>query len=395
MSSTPTGKRSHFYDACINKKLGFIEHYHPSMDNPNWCDRMEAEFRAQLTAQAYVHEIEANFGTQDTGVFPKDKLDASRQFEYYAYNELTYEQKRQVESDGLTPTMYLYDNLYKPTFNPFRTMGVDWDKYGASSSILILEYNVIKEKFQVIKRVELARADYSYDNAVNTIIQLNDIYNPAFIYCDAGSGEYQIERLHIYGEEHPASGLKNKVKRWQFSQALEMIDPITGEAEKKPMKQFMVNQLTLAFERDRMMLSPFDEVLYTQLINYEVEKFGADGKPIFTSKDEHFIDALGLAYLAMVLEFKALTGTIKDREVSTKMSFSTKIPGQSGINKMFNQIQNSYVTSNGIPTKPQSDDLRGDRQTWHKVSQGYRSSSSRSNSSWGRRTGGGGGRSMW
>ena len=31
---------------------------------------------------------------------------------------------------------------------------------------------------------------------------------PAFIYVDAGSGEYQYERLHIYGDEHPESGLK-------------------------------------------------------------------------------------------------------------------------------------------------------------------------------------------
>lgn len=243
--------------------------------------------------------------------------------------------------------------------------------------------------------MELARAEYSYDNAVNTIVELNEIYKPAFIYCDAGSGEYQIEALHIYGDKNPASGLKNKVKRWQFSQAIEMIDPITGEKEKKPMKQFMVNQLTLAFERDRMMLSPLDEVLYTQMLNYEVEKFGADGKPIYTSKDEHFIDALGLAYLAMVLEFKELTGTIKDMEVASKMSFSTKIPGQAGINKMFNQIQSSY-TSNGIPLKPQSDDLRGDRQSWYKVSQNYRSGSGSSrSSSWGKRGGGGGGRSMW
>ena len=259
-----------------------------------------------------------------------------------------------------------------------------------------MEFNVIRQKFQVIKRVELARAEYSYDNAVQTIIDLNEIYHPAFIYCDAGSGEYQIEALHIYGDKHPETSLKTKVKRWQFSQALEMMDPITGEVEKKPMKQFMVNQLTLAFERDRMILSPMDEVLYTQLVNYEVEKFtGNNNTPVYTSKDEHYIDALGLAYLAMVLEFKEITKTIKDREVATKMSFSSRIPGQAGLNKMFNEIQSSY-SSNGIPLKPPSDDLRGDRQTWHKVSQNYRSGSSRSNTvSWGRRTGGGGGRSMW
>ena len=242
--------------------------------------------------------------------------------------------------------------------------------------------------------MELARAEYSYDNAVQTIIDLNEIYRPAFIYCDAGSGEYQIEALHIHGDKHPHTGLKNKVKRWQFSQTIDMLDPITGEMSKYPMKNFMVNQLTLSFERDRMMLSPLDDVFYTQLVNYEVERFGNDNKPIFTSKDEHYIDALGLAHLAMVLEFKELTGTIKDREVSTKMSFSSRIPGQAGLNKMFNDIQSSY-SSNGIPLKPPSDDLRGDRQSWHKVSQSYRSSSSRRTSSWGNRTGGGGGRSMW
>lgn len=59
----------------------------------------------------------------------------------------------------------------------------------------------------------MPRSEYSYDAAVNLIIELNEIYNPSYIYCDAGSGEYQIERLHIYGDEHPQTGLKNKVKR--------------------------------------------------------------------------------------------------------------------------------------------------------------------------------------
>lgn len=43
----------------------------------------------------------------------------------------------------------------------------------------------------VIKRVEVPKSEYAYDKAVQTIIDLNDIYNPAFIYCDAGSGEHR------------------------------------------------------------------------------------------------------------------------------------------------------------------------------------------------------------
>ena len=45
---------------------------------------MEAEFRASLTASGYVHEVEAEFGVQDTGVFNKDDLDRARTFYNYA-----------------------------------------------------------------------------------------------------------------------------------------------------------------------------------------------------------------------------------------------------------------------------------------------------------------------
>lgn len=396
VSSTPLGKRSHFYRMCTEPSMGYSQHYHPSTHNPNWGPKMEAELRAQLTEQGYIHEVLAEFGTQEAGVFPKDKLDLAITFDNYAYMPLTFDQNIAIErGEKQSPRMYSYDKHSPAPYNPFRCMGVDWDKYGASSSIIILDYDVIKQKFKVIKRVEVARGDYSYDNAVNTIVELNDIYNPAFIYCDAGSGEYQIERLHIIGDERPSTGLKNKVKRWQFSSTIEIVDPITFDKVNEPVKQLMVNQLVLAFERDRIIMSPFDTVLHKQLTNYEVEKISANGKPVYTSKDEHFIDALGLAHLAFVLEFKELTQTIKDMEVSSKIAFSNRSIGKSGLNQMLNEIQGSY-SSNGVQLKP-SDDLRGDRPTWVKVSQNYRSGSSSRGGSWGTRGGrsGGFGRSTW
>lgn len=158
------------------------------------------------------------------------------------------------------------------------------------------------------------------------------------------------------------------------------------------MKNFMVNQLTLCFERDRMILSPFDNILLKQLTDYSVERKAQDGRAIFTSKDEHYVDALGLAYLAMVLEFKKLTGTIKDMEVATIMSFSKKNIGQNGLNQMFNDIQNSYVNS-GIVNSNSSRDK--EKSTWIKVSSGYRSNNYNSSKNWGKRNSGGSGRSMW
>lgn len=61
-------------------------------------------------------------------------------------------------------------------------------KYGASSSLIVLEYNQEEDTFFVLKRKEVPRGEYSYDNAVRTIIELNEIYSPSYIYCDAGAG---------------------------------------------------------------------------------------------------------------------------------------------------------------------------------------------------------------
>ena len=172
----------------------------------------------------------------------------------------------------------------------------DWDKYGASSSILILDYNLAMKKFQVVRRVEVPKVEYSFDKAVNMIIELNKIYQPSFIYADRGMGEYQLETLHIYGEKHPESGLKLKLKGFQFSQNIEITDPVTKQIEKAPMKPFMVNQLAITFERGNMILSPFDETLHKQLVDYSVEKISANGKPIYTSINEHFVDIIFLGF---------------------------------------------------------------------------------------------------
>lgn len=128
MSSTPTGRRSKFYEACINKKMGYTEHYHPSTHNPNWGPAMEAEFRAQLSDQGFTHEIMAEFGTQDTGVFDKSKVDAAMAAQLYAYSPLDYYQEARMKENDLKPKMYIYGKGECAHPNPFRTMGVDWDR---------------------------------------------------------------------------------------------------------------------------------------------------------------------------------------------------------------------------------------------------------------------------
>ena len=325
MSSTPTGKRSKFYQACTDPKMGFIEHFHPSTHNPNWNDEMEAEFRATLSEQGYVHEVEAEFGVQNTGVFDKDRVDEAKEFYNYAYAPLDYYQEAAIKRGDIEPPeMLLYDRRHPAPYSRFRTIGVDWDKYEETSSIIVREFNERLKRFMILKAYSVPRSEYSYDMAVKTIIELNEIYKPAMIYCDRGAGEYQIEALCIHGKNHPETRLHEKVKGFQFSQKLDIQNPVTGEITKEPLKPFMITQLQIAFERSQLIISKYDEKLYKQLIDYEVVKRAQNGNPIFTDVNEHFIDALGLAYLAMTLTFKELTGVMRETEMANKVLTSAR-----------------------------------------------------------------------
>lgn len=149
-SSTPSGARSKFWEICTKKDSAYTEHYHPSMHNPNWGPEMEAEFRSTMTEQQYVHEILAEFGTQDVGVFNKNKLDEATQVLDYAYNPLDYYQENNCKAKGTYPQMLLYDKQNKAPFNPWRMVGVKIHNILSRNKYIILHlYKVIyREKFR-------------------------------------------------------------------------------------------------------------------------------------------------------------------------------------------------------------------------------------------------------
>ena len=362
-SSTPTGKRGWFWKLC-QPGSGYSEHYHPSMHNPNWNDAMEAEFRSEMTELGYIHEIIADFGPQDTGVFNKDCVDKAREIDNFTYSPLTQIQEftRQKEGRDIPKNIAPVGNRVPQ--NIFRTMAVDWDKYGASSSILILDFDMEYKRFRVMNRIEVPKSEYTYDNAINMIVQLNAIYNPSWIYIDRGSGEYQLERLHLIGDQRPETGLKVKVKGFSFSNKLPIPDPVKKTVTMEPMKPFMVNQLTIAFERGRVILSPYDDTLYKQLIDYSVVRIGANGQPVFTDENEHFVDCLGLAYLAFVLEFPDITKSVKQLEFTSKIIVSNKEIGADksvDLSFMKNGVKNPWLD------KVDFSERRGERQTYFKV----------------------------
>ena len=182
---------------------------------------------------------------------------------------------------------------------------------------------------------------------------------------------------------------------WSFSNKITVHDPVTGEEDNKPMKPFMVSQLQIAFERNNLALSPYDEVLFKQLRDYEVERIGANGNPTLTTKNEHYIYGLGLASLAMTLRFEQLTGVMQDLEVSSNFATSnvnlarkdeTRAMGLGRSGKVAPEVQEFYANY-------QYDEHPDEQQKWVKTdfnSSYYKNSfyNSSSRSTWGSRTGG-------
>ena len=187
-SSTPTGRRSTFWRMCNEPDMGYHEYHIQSQRSPLWTQTMEIRTRAELTQQEYEHEVLAEFGTEEVGVFDKDALDDARRQLFYTYEPLNILQERALEGKA-KPLTFIFKKGDRAPQNLIRTVGCDFDKYQAGSSIVILDYDMKAKKFWVMKRIEVPRSEYTLDNAVNKIIEVNEIYDPRWIFLDRGYGE--------------------------------------------------------------------------------------------------------------------------------------------------------------------------------------------------------------
>lgn len=336
VASTPTGRRGKFYQIChqnLNQKVklieggpdatgkyanqfdirgydrseaeGWQEFYFPTMVNPEWSPKMEKELRGIYTEVAYEHEVMAEFGTEMVGVFNKDYID-------------------EAASNG-------YALLSQPRMDSPIAFGIDWDKYGAATQIVITQWNPLLERrprpeidgpgvtkfgrFQVINRVEIPKGEFTYDNAVRKIIELEEIYKPFAIYADRGSGEYQVEMLRKV--------LGDKVRGIHLGGSYEVRDPYSREFDKKPIKPFIVNQTTLILERGQLQIPSrnIDETIARQMTNYTVERVSPKtGEPTYNNDDEHALDGLMLGILAFLDHHPDIVKTIIEVQPARTMA---------------------------------------------------------------------------
>ena len=289
-ASTPTGRRERFWEWCRSER--FKEFWFPSYCNPYFSKEQEDEFREQYSEIGYRHEIEADWGEDAEGVYPRKYVDK-------AFMEPGWDYHPEITSA-----------------RSFHTIGVDWDKYGAGTNIVVLEAcsdtyeeERFRNKVKICYREEIPRSEYTLTKAVSRIVELNNIFKPKHIYVDRGYGEVQVELLHKYGVENPISGLKERVKGVSFSETIDVKDPYTKQNIKKEIKPYMVDNLRQYLEKEVLAISERDAEIYMQLISYVVVRTTQTGRPVFEaggSAVDHAHDALILALLAITENYSDL-----------------------------------------------------------------------------------------
>ena len=275
-ASTPRGTRERFYDWCTKSKY-FREFYFPSYVNPYWKKEDEEEMRDEYSPMAYRHEIEADWGEDTEGVYPRKFVDAA-----FNHGDWDYKVERNIGQS-------------------IHLMGVDWDKYNAGPNIVVLEAfpkeypdKKLAGTIRCVFRREIPKSEYVLTEAVDYIISLDNIFDFAHIYLDKGYGEMQYEMIKkVIGG--------NKVKGINFAASVEVRDPINKQPTKKEIKPFMVDNLRTLLERQNLRFPSHDEELYMQLISYVIVRTTSTGRPVFESsgsQKDHAHDALMLASLA-------------------------------------------------------------------------------------------------
>lgn len=299
-ASTPIGKRESFYRWCTGApKNGWREHYAPSTVNPEilkvnpdtgktYLD----ELREELPTVRFLQEVMAEFGEEAGGVYRKIDLDAA------------------VELGRKLDLVYA-NSVSVPRKGP-RVLGVDWDKFQAGVCMASVEFNYELGKFVPFHAEEVPRTQFTLDNAVNRIMELDALHNYDYIVVDRGYGEYQVERLSKLLNERN-KGSHKKLMAISLSEKIDVRNPVTRQIESVHIKPWIVNQSVLQFERGMVALNPNHRKMIEQFEGYRVIKIGVDGRPTYNKENEHFVDAVNFAIYGLIMKFtdvaKAKPGT--------------------------------------------------------------------------------------
>jgi len=305
MSSTPAGKREKFFESCRDPM--YREFHFPSQINPNWTEERERFFRSQLTEDGYKHEILAEFGEQEEGVYQNKYIELAQ--DDYDYGD------------------------YKPNPNWIYMMGVDWNDVKIGTTLAVVGFEPASGLFRLVDKVVMTRSERTQLSACQKVAELNRFWNPTMIYVDKGFGTTQIEVLQKFGYDSlagegansPNARLRNIVKGYDFGGSIEIRDLFTKQPISKKAKPFLIENSVRRFEQLTFKYPSSDELFTKALQGYIVKRITTTGVPVYEMQDEsvgdHFLDAVNLALVAFTLE-KSAFGAPKHE---ARISFSAEI----------------------------------------------------------------------
>lgn len=310
MSSTPSGKREKFFQVCSSKE--WKEFHFTSRVNPMWDDKKETLFRGTLTDLAFQHEILAEFGEQEEGVFQNVLVQLAK--ERFNYGDIAH------------MNTWTY------------TIGVDWNDTKNGTCIVVLGFDPRRSVFVVVDRHTVSREGWTQTLAMNKVVELNRIWRPICVYIDSGFGGTQWEMLRKFGYDsladpskgpaHPDAKLREIVKKYEFGSSIEVYDLFTKQPIKKPAKSFLVESTVRRFEAGDIKFPETDDVLEAQLLGYVVDRVTATGVPVYKANDEscgdHVLDALMCAVIGVTMEVSPLGKPKYSSKISITPYFGEK-----------------------------------------------------------------------
>jgi len=304
-SSTPSGRREYFYSFC-EERMDFKEFYYSSMTNPSWSPKMEMELREfYKTEMGWQHEILAEFGEATTSVFQHKYVDGAR--EDYRYTEM-------IPQNG-----WIY------------SIGIDWNDAKNGTKLCVIGWDPKHQMFRVVDKASVEKQGWTQTAAVQKLIEFNRIWKPSFVYVDEGYGAMQIEVIKQFGidamyQKHQHAKVDENLKNVvgiNSSSKIETYDPVTGQPIKKMMKPYMIENAVRRFEQSQIKFSIYDEILYRQLIGYQIIKVNVSGVPVYEAgpDGDHDLDSLVLSLLGFQMELSEFM----NQSYSTDITFSGRI----------------------------------------------------------------------
>jgi hypothetical protein len=287
VSSTPSGiAGDYFEDICI-RRPDFAEFYVPATKRPDW-SRVEDQIRREFgnTQENYDKEVLAAFSPAGIGVYREDLVRFAKEDYYYGD--------------------YQYSRAFVYTF------GIDWNKEHGTEIAIIATKRSPPHISYVVHSENIPKKSHTSPLGVSRIVELNRIWQPAWIYVDAGGGDGGVILRHhgqLMVKKHMVDArLKDIVKDFNFGSSLSIVEH-DGSIKKVPAKPFMVDNSVKKFELGEIKFPKDDINLAKQFNNYIVARRTPAGIPVYDSKDkkvgDHVLDSVNLALVAVRLEFSS------------------------------------------------------------------------------------------